>query len=284
MEHARNDFTRTQVLKFAWICYYDAGDIAKSLHYAKLGLEFVQRTADRSNETMIRSNLGLNYAMLGMYEPARLALEESLRLGAAIGYRRGRGYGLQNLALVNLGLGDIEGAEQLARQSLSELAEIGDTYGLGGSQMYLGFILEHTQRLDEAAEYYWEANVGFQQVGARGLAMEATAGLARCALGQEKLDEATRYVAEVWHYLTDSKGTGIENLTRVYLSCADVFAAQGDQATAKAALEAGYDDLIARATKISDPQWRMAFLENVPEHQTMLRRCQEMQVAGNQAS
>ena len=272
------------MLKFAWIYYYEAGDIAKSLHYAKLGLEFAQRTADRSNETVIRSNLGLNYAMLGMYEPARLALEESLRLGAAIGYRRGRGYGLQNLALVNLGLGDIGSAERLARQSLSELAEIGDTYGLGGSQMYLGFILEHAQRLDEATGYYREASVAFQGVGARGLAVEATAGLARCALGQAKLDEAASYVAEVWDYLTQRKGTGIENLTRVYLSCAAVFTAQQDQATAKAALNAGYHDLNARATKISDPQWRLAFLENVPEHQTMLRRWQAVQAAGNEST
>ena len=237
-------------------------------------------SADRSNETVIRSNLGLNYAMLGMYEPARLALEESLRLGAAIGYRRGRGYGLQNLALVHLALGDIGGAEELARQSMRELAETSDSYGLGGSQMYLGFILEQAQRLDEAAGYYREASVAFQEVGAQGLAVEATAGLARCALGQHQLNEAVRYVAEVWDYLTDRKGTGIENLTRVYLTCAAVFTAGHDQATAKAALEAGYHDLMQRAIKISDPQWRTAFLEKVPDHQTMIRRWQEVQGAG----
>ncbi len=216
-----------------------------------------------------------------MYEPARLVLEETLRVGAAIGYRRGLGYGLQNLALVNLSLGDVVGAERLARQSMSELDEIGDTYGLGGSQMYLGFILEHSQRLDEAAGYYRQASVGFQQVGAPGLAVEATAGLARCALGQETLEDAASYITEVWDYLTHRKGTGIENLTRVYLSCAELFTAQQDQATARAALEAGYHELLARATKISDPQWRTSFLEMVPENQTMLQRWQELQKAGD---
>jgi tetratricopeptide (TPR) repeat protein len=72
MEQVTSDFTRTQVLKFAWNYYYNAGDIAKSLHYGKLALEVAQQSADRSNETVIRSNLGLNYAMLGMYELGRI--------------------------------------------------------------------------------------------------------------------------------------------------------------------------------------------------------------------
>lgn len=277
MERADNDFKRIQVLKSAWIYFYESGDIAKSLHYAQLGLDCAVRSGDRYTEPFIRSNLGLNYAILGMYDPARLALTESLRLFDILGFRRGRGYSLQNLALVNLSLGDRERAEQLARSSLHELTETGDTYGLGGSQMYLGFILEQGPNLLEASEAYRAARASFEQVGARGLAIEATAGLIRCAQRQDDLAEAGRYVAEVWHYLSEEKGTGIENLIRVYLSCAELFTAQHNDADANVALAAGYHDLMARAAKISDSQWRTAFLEKVPEHQTILRRWQESQ-------
>ncbi len=40
-----------------------------------------------------------------------------------------------------------------------------------------------------------------------------------------------------------------------------------------AAVEAGYRELMGRAEKISDPQWRKAFLSDVPEHRAIIEIC-----------
>jgi hypothetical protein len=35
-------------------------------------------------------------------------------------------------------------------------------------------------------------------------------------------------------------------------------------------LEAGYRDLMARADKFTDPEWRQSFLDNIPEHRALV--------------
>jgi len=42
-------------------------------------------------------------------------------------------------------------------------------------------------------------------------------------------------------------------------------------------VEAGYRELTARAEKISNAEWRKSFLENVPEHRTIVEMWERMQ-------
>ena len=65
---------------------------------------------------------------------------------------------------------------------------------------------------------------------------------------------------------------GMEFASRAYLTCADVFDAVGESELARAAVEEGYHELIQRADKISNADWRTSFLENVPEHRTLVER------------
>ncbi|CAM3726579.1 tetratricopeptide repeat protein [Deinococcus frigens] len=250
----------------------------QAINQGLLAVQEAQLAVDRTQEMIAASNLGMAYSMLGLYPQARDTLEESLRLATAVGYRRGRGYGLQNLAVVLLHLGEFEVAERSARDSLTELDGIGDIYGLSGSQMYLGLILERTGRLVEARATYVEAHTLVEQAELPGYLAEADAALARCDLALGRLEDAGRRAAEVWRYLQESQGASIEALTLVYLSCADVFAAQGDHHTERLALETGHDELIGRSQSIGDPQWRERFLNHVPEHRELLRRWQALQV------
>jgi hypothetical protein len=54
-----------------------------------------------------------------------------------------------------------------------------------------------------------------------------------------------------------------------YRVCAEVFDTLGDLTCARAAVEAGYAELMQRAARISEPEWRASYLENVPEHRAM---------------
>ena len=56
---------------------------------------------------------------------------------------------------------------------------------------------------------------------------------------------------------------------------ADVFGADGTprpDVSPREVIETGYRELLARARKISDPQWRQAFLENVPHNRALAQQ------------
>jgi hypothetical protein len=55
-----------------------------------------------------------------------------------------------------------------------------------------------------------------------------------------------------------------------------VFSAGGDSGNAEEAVRLGYQDMLERAGKISDPVWQQAFLENIPEHRAITRAWAQM--------
>ena len=60
-----------------------------------------------------------------------------------------------------------------------------------------------------------------------------------------------------------------------YETCADVFSATGHAALTRHVIEAGYRELMARADRISLPEWRQSFLEHIPEHRRIQTRWEE---------
>jgi hypothetical protein len=74
---------------------------------------------------------------------------------------------------------------------------------------------------------------------------------------------------------------GIERPTLCYQTCADIFDALGDPQTSRAAVEAGYRQLMTRAEKISDPDWRRSFIDNIPEHRAIFELWERKQAGSN---
>jgi hypothetical protein len=101
--------------------------------------------------------------------------------------------------LVHLHQDDLAVAERLARESIAAFAD-GDAYGAAGGQLYLGMILEGGGRTAETAACFTRARQAFAEIGSQALTIEATAGLARCALAGGDLSTATALAADVWAY------------------------------------------------------------------------------------
>jgi hypothetical protein len=100
--------------------------------------------------------------------------------------------------------------------------------------------------------------------------VDCTAGLARCSLAQGQLEAAREFALEVWNHLSVHGPDGLELPTLCYQTCADIFDALGESENSRAAIEAGYRDLMVRAEKISDVEWRKSFLDNVSEHRAIV--------------
>lgn len=267
---ARDNTALASTLGNIALHYGEAGDVGRSALLNIESADAARRAGDRSLEGYALVRLGFNYAVLGLYRLARPTTEQALRLAEAVGDRRPRAYCLQNLGWVYLRSGDGRTARRLEEDALRELTAVGDAYGRAASLTYLGYIDEQAQDYVGAARRFAEARQEYERIGVRGSAEDGIAGIARCALMQGQLDVAREHANEVWTYLSGHGIEGIEQPTLCYLTCADIFDALGAVDESRAAVEQGYQELMTRAEKISDAEWRKSFLENVPEHRTMI--------------
>jgi tetratricopeptide (TPR) repeat protein len=261
---------RLTVLTRLWIGYFESGDLGRAVELAEASVALA-RDINRIRSVPVLSNLGLNQMALGRWDLARRTLEESVEVCAVGGYPRGRGYSLQNLSLVMLHLGEVEAAERIGRESLAVLEGTDDTFGVSGSNMYLGVILERSGRWEEAAAFHLAASEEFERLGVRGVAIEALAGAARCDLALGHKDAALERAERVWSYLDLTGGTSTDNPMRMYLTCVETFAACGREADSARALRAAHDQLAERAARLGDER-RGSFLQDVPEHAALLQR------------
>jgi class 3 adenylate cyclase/tetratricopeptide (TPR) repeat protein len=246
------------------------GDPARGAELHQEPVEAARRSGDRFREATLLANLGYTYVQLGLYKQGRATLEQALAVDQALGARRTRAYDLQNLGLVYFRLGDGRGARQVLEESLRELAAVGDEFGRVATLQYLALEYERSGDYAGAVRRYQEAAEGLAKVGAPAFVQEARAGLARSAFGQGQLDEARAQVEALWQYLGAQGAGGMEFPLMAYLTCAELFDGLGEAEKAQAAADAGYRELMGRAEKISNLDWRQTFVEQVPEHHALV--------------
>jgi tetratricopeptide (TPR) repeat protein len=216
------------------------------------------------------SNLGYVSILLGRYAEGLRYIEQAQALAEKIGARRNAAYNQLNAGLAYTRQGDSRSACLVLEGAMADLAEIGDQFGQAAGRYYLGLALEQAGDFQAAAASYAQAVDAFRSLNAHAYATEAQAGLAHCALVRGDLAEAGRVGSQAWADLQKNGAQGMEFPIRAYLVCAQVFAALGNPADARQALELGCAELFQRADKISDPAWRASFIENIAEHRAIL--------------
>jgi tetratricopeptide (TPR) repeat protein len=252
------------------VYYVEAGDLARAAQLHTEQAAISHRLGDRGAEANALLNLGYDYALLGVYSSARAALEQALPMLQAVDARRESAYAMLNLGLVDWRLGDNDAAQTVIEQAQDALANLGDAFGHAAGLSYRALIFEQAGDMAGAQERFTQARDAFTGMGVRGYATDAMAGLARCALSRSDRDEALRQAGEVWAYMQAAGSQGMEFPIRAYLTCAEVFEWLGESERSRAAIEEGYRDLIRRAEKISTIDWGRSFLENVPEHRSLI--------------
>ena len=272
---SKDEATLASTLVRVGVYYTESDDPARSAQLRLQQIAIDHRLGNRDQEARGLMNLGVAYLFLGLYKLARTALEQALRLAESVGSRRGRAYGLQNLGLVYWRSSDSRTARQVLGQSLSEMTAIGDVAGRAVAVEYLGLVMEQAGDAAGAKRRFVEAKDVLTEVGAFGFVNDPLAGLGRCALAQGHLDEVRQYATELWNALATGRAKGEFPLLS-YQTCADLFDALGEGEQARAAVEAGHRELMARAEKISDPEWHNAFLSDVPEHRAIVEMWEKL--------
>ncbi len=249
--------------------YMYIGDHGQAADHLTRQVDINRRQGDRVVEATGLTNLAYNQLALGRYDAAQAAIEGALQLTTLMGASRLSAYNRLNLGLALVRLGRPADALREIEAARPELIAVGDRFGLSVTYTYMGLALEADRQADQAAASYEEAVEMLRQIDAAGYAIDAVAGRSRCALIQEDLQLAEVLAVEIWEYLRQSGASGLEFPLLAYESCARAFEAAGNEAAFRSTVEAGYRELMDRAKRISDGEWRSALLHNVPEHRAL---------------
>jgi tetratricopeptide (TPR) repeat protein len=259
-----------RILNNAANYFMSAGDHGRAAELLLQHVAIDRRIGEPYGEATGLLNLAVNYLHLGLYASARDAAGQSLELTEALGARQWSAYNRLHLCLAHARLGEYSTAEQMLETAAPILEQVGDAFGRAVCCSYHGIALEAAEQAAAAHSAFSEAREKLNEIEAVIYAMDALAGLGRCALTQGDFRQAEQYTLELWDYLTGHGSGGLEFPILAYQTCAQVFQSLGDTTKALAAIRAGHDELMTRAEKISEPEWRRSFLENVAEHRTIV--------------
>jgi tetratricopeptide (TPR) repeat protein len=250
--------------------YQSIGDGTRSVHLMQQQIKINQQQGNHLGEAIGLINLGYIYLSMGRFETAQGLLEHALHTARNLRARIYIAYGLLNLGLAEWRLGEPQRACQTLKDSLPILETLGDLKGQATCRFYLGLACEKGGGLSEACEQFEAARKSFKSLDVIAQMVEAQAGLARLALRRSDLLQAGQHAMHVSSYLEEHGSQGLELPTLVYLSCAMVFQALGDNPRLQKALENGRKELQTRLDQISEADWRTTFLEAIPENRDLL--------------
>jgi tetratricopeptide (TPR) repeat protein len=261
------------------VFFTEYGDYARAIQLTQQALEIDQKIGEAASEFVTRSNLGYSFVQLGMFDAGCVELEKSIKTAEKAGARRNLAYSRLNLGLAHLRSSNYPLACQMVDRAIQELEEVGDEFGQAAGLSYLALAQEGLGEITQALHHFQQAQEIHDRIGIIAYAQDARAGVARCTLAVGTLESAKQQANQLWDYLTQHSSRGMEFPILAYLTCAEVFQAAGEANRYQAALEAGYRDLMERAEKISDPEWRDSYLLNIPEHIKTIRLYEMMESA-----
>ena len=123
----------------AFFDFRAAPEVSRAFYGALL--EASQRRGDAQRSALSLNNLGVMERQAGSLGPAVDALERALAIHEGTHDRPGAAVALMNLALIRLGLGELEGARTRAERALVVAREIGITWLTGHGHRALGRVL-----------------------------------------------------------------------------------------------------------------------------------------------
>ena len=247
------------------------GDFTQAIDTYQQALLIARKMGDQAQQGRVLGNLGWLTGMLGDYATARAYCEQNLRVARQAGERENEAVVLANLSSFSGRQGNHIAALAYAEQSLDVGRQTGDPSSQAWAQTYAGHAAYGLGQWEAAAQAYRRALEIRRSLEQPDLATEPLAGLARLGLTRGDIAAAGAYIGEVLAHL-DGGGSlhGTDEPLRVYLTCYMVLLAAGDPLAGEI-LDSAYRLLQERAAKISDPDMRRTFLENVPYHREILQ-------------
>jgi tetratricopeptide (TPR) repeat protein/predicted Ser/Thr protein kinase len=243
------------------------GDPAQYLTLMEQAARSFELAGDLRSACLQRSNVGFANLEVGDFARAKEALSSALAAATRLGVIHTIAAIKHNLGMALARTGDIDAALAVEREAAVAFAGLGDRRLEGIARIYLATILEVAGDLPKAEEQ--AAAAALLLAASPPLRAYALATLARARLARRAPELALGPATEAMNIL-EAAGSIEEGESLVRLSYAEALAATGDRDKARKALDAARARLLERASRVSDPERRRSFLQNIPENQRTL--------------
>ena len=274
LEYARelgDDDTLAKVLGNVFT-YYHVVDISRAVRLIEESIQILDRLGDHNLKAMSMINLGYIYTQTGYFQRGVDTFERSLEIANSIESPRLVAYNQLNMGLAYYRLGEHQNSQLCLEEAKVICQEVNDGLALATCKTYLGMNYAATGRCDLAEDNFAEAYESLKQLGAPGYAVDALAGIARCALEMGNLELAVEHSNEICAYLGEYGSEAMEFPILAYLTCARVYEKTGDQERRQRSIEDGYKQMMERAEKISNVDWKRVYFEDIQENQLIYHK------------
>jgi tetratricopeptide (TPR) repeat protein len=238
-----------------------AGDTGAYVVSEQAAAVAFEQAGDLRYACMQHGHVGYAYLEIGAYVEAERWLRRALAGGERMGLLSVVATAKHNLGRALQHQGRLDEAVAVETEAIELFAAQGDRRLETASRCYLANMLAMRGQLRTAEELLRQGLQTTQAAWRPGL----LADLASVLLRQGDLHEAL-VVAREGHDLLESLGGVEEGESQIRLMLAEALRAAGEPDTARAAIDRARERLLARAAKITDPEWRTSFLENLPEN------------------
>lgn len=249
----------------------DLGDLSASLFHYKQAAVLYDKTNHHSNRLSVRGNLGYCAMQLGLYAEACAELEhvsnELERLGDALTAAISR----TNLSMALARMGNMDGAALQAEWALRDALHKSDPWAVASARRVLGLIRSESGQRDAANELLSQAVDNYMALDIVVLACEAMSCRLDLLLTGGHMTEAEDLVSKIFCLLPAPWDfSGAEEPARASLALYRALQAVNDL-RASQVLRAAHDALLGKASTISEPQHRDSYLNQISEHQAILK-------------
>ena len=202
--------------------------------------------------------LGRVWMEMGRLEAAGASYREASEMLRQQGVRHYDAQVRCELGMLHLLAGDCPQAESELRAVLRFAEENGDLRLTALASTRLGYVLETTEQLEDAAKLYARCLDLHHRMEQYYYAMNARAGLARISILQGDDQAALEHVAAIWETIGGKEMDATIETARTLRTCYTIFEAHDDP-RALAVLEMALDQLDRRASTIDDPEYVAQF-------------------------
>ena len=233
--------------------------------FAELNMRAAEQcvaAGDLRREASVRASVGYALTELGQHEASERELRAVLANAAAIGVVSLTALAANNLGLTLARLRRLDEAREFQELAIRIKTEHGDRRTEGCSRAYLALVLVELGELSAALE---QAELAVERLqSARALLALAHAACARVHLAQGDTRAALTHTETAMESLLAygaEDGAALVRLVR-----AEALATVGREGEARETIQRARAELVERAGRIQNPEWRKSFLERVPEN------------------
>jgi predicted ATPase/class 3 adenylate cyclase len=264
------------ILSNLGICNGARGSYEEAQRNLENALTLSRELGSPQREANALDNLSSLMNALGNYEQGQRYSQAALTICREIGDRRIEGYALADLAAATYPQGHYQKAQDYCEQALANARELGARVAEGERLQLYGDILLASQDLPGTAAVLLEALAVSEEVDDQNLLLRVQGTLARLHLAQGDIEQARQRIEPFLHALGQTNR--LSEPFQLYLTAYETLRAAQDP-RARSVLEQAYNELQARAGRISDEETRRSFLENVVWNRQIVAAWEEAQGA-----